>query len=267
MSTLAKKRADAQKLLGVLFSDPKRVLLIHYSCEDFANRPDGSSARVTSIAVRHLDSALTTSFSIHHSAELLKVPYPEIRSRYEELERHLLDAFNSFITKYISFTWVHWSMRDSNYGFPAIYHRCRLHNIVPTEIAATSLVDLARCLIDIYGSGYMSHPRMTKLMERNNISNLGLLDGLGEVSAFASGDYVGLHRSTLRKVDAFESILSRAHAGTLKTNYRWKDIYGRSPRDVVLFLKEHWIYSVLSMGALGFSLWKIGAFLTGDGKQ
>lgn len=257
MSCLAKKRSDAQKLLATLFGDTRRVLLIHYACEDFANRPDGSSARVTSIAVRHLDSAVTQSFSVHLSAELLKVPYPEIKNRYDELESHMLQVFNDFVTKHLSFTWVHWNMRDSNYGFPAIYHRCRLYGIQPSEISPTSLVDLARCLVDIFGVGYIGHPRLPKLMEKNNISDLGFMAGDAEPKAFDGGDYVGVHRSTLRKVDNFESILTRAHAGTLKTNYRWRDIYGKSPKDIVMFLKEHWVYTLISMAMLVVGITKL----------
>ncbi|HEY1082727.1 MAG TPA: hypothetical protein VGE29_10720 [Prosthecobacter sp.] len=261
MSSLAKKRFGSQKLLESILADPSKALLIHYACEDFANRPDGSSARVTSIAVRHLNNALTHSFSVHLSAERLGVPYNQIKDRYAELETDLLTSFNDFVSKHLSFIWVHWSMRDSNYGFPAIYHRCRLRGIIPNEIPATSLVDLARCLIDIYGNNYIEHPRMTSLIARNKISDLGLLVGAEESKAFEQGDYVSVNRSTLRKVDIFESIISKAHAGTLMTNYRWIDIYGKSPKDVIHFLKEHWIYTFMGMSMLAVSIIKLGLSL------
>jgi hypothetical protein len=235
MPSLAQKRSEAEKQLGKLFDDPSRVLIIHYACEDFANRPDGTSARITSIAVRHLNSAVTESFSVHLSAERLSIPYTEIKSRYDDLEKHMLQRFNDFVTKHLSFTWMHWNMRDSNYGFPAIYHRCRLYGIEPSEIPNTALFDLARTLVFIYGPSYIGHPRLQQLMEKNNISDLAFIPGADEPKAFEAGDYVSVHRSTLRKVDNFESIASRAHAGTLKTNYRWRDIYGRSPRDVVIY--------------------------------
>jgi len=38
--------------------------VIHYSCESFYDRPNGASPRITSIAVRKLDSGQTLSFSI-----------------------------------------------------------------------------------------------------------------------------------------------------------------------------------------------------------
>ena len=87
-------------------------------------------------------------------------------------------------------------------------------------------------------------------MEKNDITDLAFIPGDEEPTEFDKGNYVAVHRSTLRKVDNFESIASRAHAGTLKTNYRWRDIYGKSPKDVVIFLREHWIYTIITMIAV-----------------
>ena len=268
MSTLAKKRSEALKKLAQLVADKRRVLLIHYASEDFANRPDGTSARVTSIAVRNLDSAQTESFSIHQCAERLGVPSADVKANIQELEKELLSHFNAFMTKHHGgYTWVHWNMRDSNYGFPAIYHRCRTQGIEPNEIDPASLFDLSRCLVDIYGPNYMDHPRLPSLMARNQITNLGFLTGSEEVEAAAKGDFVSVHRSTLRKVDTFEAIISKANAGTLITNYRWRDIYGSSPKDLVIFLKEHWGYSLLGIITLVVGLLAKLASLFGSSVQ
>jgi hypothetical protein len=254
MTTLAKKRSNAKALLRHVFSDPKRVLLIHYACEDFANRPDGSSARITSIAVRHLDNALTYSFSTHLSAEKLKIKPAEIKKNYDQLETAVLSEFSEFCAKHLSFTFVHWNMRDTNYGFPAIYHRSRMLEVEPNEIPPGNLVDLARTLVNIYGANYIGHPRLPQLLELNNISTLAYVGGEKEAEISVNGDFVTIHRSTLRKVDCFESIITRAHSGSLKTLYKWRHIYANSPKDVIFFIKEHWIYSLILiiMLAIGF---------------
>lgn len=257
MPSLAQKRNSAQKSLREVMGDQKRVLLVHYACEDFANRPDGSSARITAIAARHLDSAQTFSFSIHLSAERLGISYKDIADRYEELERDLLQDFTKFCEKHMSFTWVHWSMRDSNYGFPALYHRCKLLGIAPTEIPPTNLFDLARCLVSVYGSEYIEHPRLPKILEKNGISMLAYVDGSSEAQMSQDGEFVTIHRSTLRKVDSFEALLLKAHAGTLKTNYRWLDIYGNSLQDVVFYVREHWIYGLILIIMLGVGIAKL----------
>jgi hypothetical protein len=51
-----KRRRQARQELSSLFATAKSVVVIHYSCESFYDRADGTSPRVTSIAVRNLES-------------------------------------------------------------------------------------------------------------------------------------------------------------------------------------------------------------------
>lgn len=118
-----KRQKEASKRLEELFADRSNAWVIHYSCESFYDRPNGASPRITSIAVRSLDSAQTHSFSIHQLAERLKVPFGEIEPRYDELERQMLDAYYQHVGGHRGMKYVHWNMRDINYGFAAIDHR------------------------------------------------------------------------------------------------------------------------------------------------
>lgn len=63
------KHRQAKSKLADLMSKADQVIVIHYSCESFYDRPDGSSPRITFIAVRNLESGQTTSFSIYQVAE------------------------------------------------------------------------------------------------------------------------------------------------------------------------------------------------------
>jgi hypothetical protein len=137
-------------------------------------------------------------------------------------------------------------MRDINYGFPAIAHRYRVLGGNPLEINESNMVDLARLLVAIYGTKYISHPRLQKLMEKNKITDKDFLSGADEATAFQKKEYVKLHQSTLRKVDVIANITERLGNGVLKTNAKWKDIYGSYPAALGEFLKEHWIFSLIS---------------------
>ena len=70
--------------------------------------------------------------------------------------------------------------------------------------------DLARLLINIYGSDYIEHSRLEKLVERNCITNTDFLAGKEEASAFDNKEYIKLHQSTLRKVDVILEFDSNA---------------------------------------------------------
>jgi hypothetical protein len=71
--------------------------------------------------------------------------------------------------------YLHWNMRDANYGFAAIEHRYRVLGGSPIIIDDDKKTDLARLLIDIYGVGYTGHPRLETLLAQNSIKTLDLL--------------------------------------------------------------------------------------------
>lgn len=230
-----------------IVSNPSHQLLIHYSCESFYNVPSGYTPRVTSIAVRFLNTAQTKSFAIHKVAEMKKIPFGDIEENYDELEKEMLKEFFQFVKKHKSHNWIHWNMRDLNYGFEAIENRYKVLNGRPDIIEDNNKYDLARILIDIYGTGYVGHPRLEKLIAKNNISTKNLLDGQSEATAFSNKEYVKLHMSTLKKVDVFHSILNKQASGSLETNAKWHEPYGLSPQSVYEVVKEHWLYAVIML--------------------
>ena len=64
-----RRRREAKGQLTEINKKRDNVVVIHYSCESFYDRPDGKSPRITSIAVRNLVTGQTESFSIHQIAE------------------------------------------------------------------------------------------------------------------------------------------------------------------------------------------------------
>ena len=79
--------------------------------------------------------------------------------------------------KHSNFFWIHWNMRDINYGFKAIEHRYSVLGGIPYNIPDEKKIDLARQLINCYGVGYAGHPRMEKLLEQNDIKAKDYLNG------------------------------------------------------------------------------------------
>jgi hypothetical protein len=209
-----------------LFTESTNCWIIHYSCESFYDRPDGRSARITSIAVRKFDTGQTLSFSIHQIAEERGIPFADIEAHYDDLEREMLNRFYAHVGGHRGMKYIHWNMRDINYGFAAIEHRYRVLGGEPVIIDDDKKVDLSRLLIDIYGVGYAGHPRLTSLLEINNIKPRDFMKGEQEAEAFDKRNFVGLHQSTLRKVDVIANILSRVQDRSLKTNTTWWEMHG-----------------------------------------
>jgi len=283
LSVISKKRgticqmADANKRLVVraralakleeLFRAPGICCAIHYSCESFRDNPEGSSRRVTSIAIKNLETGTADSFSIHQFAEIKGVVAKDIETQYDALEKSMLDAFYETMQQKQGFKWLHWNMRDSNYGFPAIAHRYKVLKGTPVEIQPERQIDLSALLQDIYGPNYIGHQRLEQLAKYNEMTMLGFLTGKEEAQAFVDKQYVLLHQSTLRKVSLIATIAERQWQGGLKTQAKPIDVYGSRLRAVVdsvtnspWFKIGGFVGLLLSVGR--FIAWLIGQVLT-----
>lgn len=241
-----RKQKASKAIINKLFEDAANVSVIHYSCESFYERIDGRSPRITSLAIRRLDTGQTTSFSIHQVAELEGVDLAGIAEHYDSLELRMLNAFFQHVGNHRGVKYLHWNMRDINYGFAAIEHRHRVLSGQPYVIPDENKYDLARLLIDIYGVGYTGHPRLTTLLEKNNIQPRDFLNGASEAEAFEAGNFVGLHQSTLRKVDVLANIAGRVANGSLKTNTTWWEMHGGRFRTLVSFAAENRAFQLIA---------------------
>lgn len=240
-SVRAQRRKEATSLIKKLNEEKSNTLVIHYSCESFYDIKDGRTPRITSIAVRELDSAQTKSFSIHKAAEIKKVKLHEIEQNYDTLEKEMLKEFFDYVKIHCNYNWVHWNMRDINYGFEAIEYRYKVLGGKPVSVDSAKKYDLARLLPNKYGLRYIGHPRLEKLVEKNHITQKDFLTGKEEAMYFEKKEFIRLHQSTLRKVDVLQTIFERTLDNSLCTDAKFRDIYGISLQGLFLMTQEHWL--------------------------
>ena len=183
------RQRAALNTLDNLFAETANVWVIHYSCESFYDRPEGRSPRITSIALGKLDSAQTISFSIHQIAELQGIAFDQIEAHYNDLEKDMLSTFFDHLAGHKGMKYLHWHMRDVNYGFQAIEHRFAILGGEPHVVEDSRKFDLPRLLSDIYGVSYIGHPRMSMLLNKNHISARDFLTGAHEASAFEEREF------------------------------------------------------------------------------
>ena len=242
----AQRRREANATIKKLNDEKSNTLIIHYSCESFYDIKDGRTPRITSIAVRELNSAQTKSFSIHKVAEIKKVNFDDIEENYDALEKDMLKEFFEFVKDHSNYNWVHWNMRDINYGFEAIEYRYKVLSGEPVSIDSNKRYDLARILKNRYGDKYIiGHPRLEKLTEKNNITQKDFLTGKEEAMCFEKKEFIKLHQSTLRKVDVFNTIFEKILDNSLETDAKINDIYGISLQGLFLLTQEHWLGCII----------------------
>ena len=237
-----REQKAAKQVLRVLFREPSTVSAIHYSCESFYNRPRISSPRVTSIAICNLASQQTDSFSIHRVAERRGIDFEDIKDAYDCLEEQMLSEFFDHLSHNPNTKWLHWNMRDENFGFQAIAHRLRVltgDDKQPTVIPESQKFDMARILKSIYGPAYVGDPRMQKLLEKNEMVPQDFLAGNKEALAFEQQRYDALYLSTLSKAKAITEVAQLAFNNALKTNTSKWQLHGGKIRTNISWFLEH----------------------------
>ncbi len=145
-----KDRKRSRALIEDLYLDANRVYVIHYSCESFYENDTGESKRVTSIATRNLKTGQTKSWSIHKEAELSK-QLSSMQAELNKFEKSMLKGFFQWLDKHKDCRFLHWNMRDENFGFFALEHRFLVLGGKPVELPDDKKVDLARELVALYG--------------------------------------------------------------------------------------------------------------------
>ncbi len=251
-----RKKIVAQ--MDSLATEASNVFVIHYSCESFNKRNDGSTPRISSIAVRNLSSGQTNSFSIHQTAEEKNIPFEQILYLYDELEKEMLDCYFNFVNAHTCCRWMHWNMRDVNYGFAAIEHRYRVLAGEPTRIAEEKKFDLAYAMYIIYGDNYLDGPKLQAITKKNEMNIIGMLSGKEEADAFKNKQFLKIHQSTLRKTDVIANTFYKAVNRTLKTNSSWLKQHGYTIQAVSEKLKNNWLISLAGILVLLFTL---GAYI------
>lgn len=249
-------RRQGFEMLNDLIKDKVKCYIVHYSCESFITS-HGRTPRVTSICIRNLKTGQTKSFSIHLQAQLVGLDFNNLTDiEYDSLEKEMLNEFSTFVRSYPAHKWIHWNMRDSNYGFEAINNRIRILGGQTFDIADDFKYDFPIILGHIYTYGYEKNQpkgRLLNLSDRNNITLLNALTGKDEATAFDNKEYLKLHMSTLKKVDIIASIIHRVENDELKVLASKKHIYGLSIAGIIALVKETpWL--LIIAGFIGYLL-------------
>lgn len=197
---------------------PENFYIVHYSCQSLYDDNEALSPRITSIVVTHVATEQTVSFSTHSVAEELRIARADVITRFDDIERQLLDEFYAFTRDRRDKFWIHWNMRNLTYGFEHLEHRYRALGgknapIIPVE----RRINLNDMIAQRYGSNYAAHPKLRSLMDINGGVHRHFLTGEEEVSAFTNAEYARMHNSTLAKVGFLHSALRKLVTNKLRT--------------------------------------------------
>jgi hypothetical protein len=254
-------KVNAANFFKIIDKEPDQFFIIHYSSQSLYDTDSrGFSPRITSIAVMHFANQQTESFSVHATAELLRIPRDQVESRYDDIEKEMLRRFFDFLRDGLDRYWITWRMQNLTFGFEHLEHRWRyLGESEPPILSFEHRLDLSAILQEKYGRDYVANPRMMNLVKMNGTVPQGFLTGEQEAEAFKRQDFIRMHASTLAKVNFFRHVIVLAQRGRLKTASRsWgvrvdRLLESRSAKLAAL------IAAIL--GVIGVSLYQLFAWL------
>lgn len=251
---------ESKEFIKKYMTNKREYAFIHYACQSFYEAQCENSPRIVAICILFAGNNQVFVFSLASLAEREGIDLSQADNKViDDLENKMLTEFYGFLkqeknTKSIKY-WLHWNMKDQNYGFEAISQRyCKLNRRkkAPYQIDNEARVNISAVLSQRYGDNYAPHPRLQNILEMNNIKPMNLLNGKEEATAFDNKEYLAIDRSVQAKVHAFSEVLNRVGNDELKTNSRpLKDIYGISISGILLYLKENVIFGILSSAVGG----------------
>lgn len=203
---------------------PERYYIVHYSSESIYDEGvdrGGMSPRITSIAVMHVPTRQTVSFSMHAIAEEKGIPKQGVEQHYDEIELAIIERFYVFVRDRREKYWIHWQMKNIVYGFEHIEHRFRTltadKSISPPHIPVEVRINLDSVLREKYGDDYVPNRRMLNLMLLNGQRDHRFMTGEEEAAAFKAREFIRLHNSTISKVEFFRHVITLMLKGKLRT--------------------------------------------------
>lgn len=188
----------ARNKVDWIISNKSKVIVIHYACGNIYDSQ--VPVRIGHISCLRMTSGQSKGFSF--------IDYKERHptSTDDEVEKFLLEEFFHFVQ--VNKNWLHWNMKDSNYGFEALENRYKALGGNPTSFDSNKTINLATILKSIYGDDYARNPKMYDLSRLNNILPRNFLKGDVEADRFSSGNLREVGLSCNSKVGLFSHILN-----------------------------------------------------------
>ena len=142
------QRKRALEQLSFIQNNRSNTYFIHYACTSFES---SYIPRIISISIRRLVDGQTHTFSIAQVMDTLKISLEDYEEKQDLIEKTILVDYNRFLKKVSTANFIHWNMRDAQYGFNALENKSKSYKIKPTIINDKFKFDFARILTLAYG--------------------------------------------------------------------------------------------------------------------
>lgn len=259
---------NAHKEANIILNDYSKkksdYIFIHYARQNCFEDAYEKGPRVISIVTMNAESGQTMVFSLRKISDAYGCNFFEINeSEKDEIEKEMLQSFFEYVNRNTQKKWLHWNMKNNNFGFAAIEERFKNLGGQPIHFEENLLINISLLLKKKYGTYFAKDAfwngkimgKMYDIFCLNGISDTNILNGEQEIKEYILKNITSIEQSVLGKIKAFQAIVEKASDNDLKTRGKIrKDVYGISIGGIFQYIQDNavlaWCFSIIG-GIIG----------------
>ncbi len=246
---------EAKVTLNDYIKKKSNYMFIHMARQNCFEDAYEKGLRIVSIVVMNAESEQTMAFSLKKSAEKYDSDFWEASDSEKDIIEHdMLQSFFEYAKSNSEKTWLHWNMKNNNFGFSAIEERYKSLGGTPFHFEERNLINISVLLKKKYGHNFAhnciyngkSMGKMYDIFILNEMQDVNILNGEQEVKEFIIKNIMSIELSVLGKLKAFQRIVEKAADNDLKVRGSIsKDVYGLSVRGIAQYIQDNAILALL----------------------
>ena len=246
---------ESNKIISDYVKKKSNYIFIHYARQNCFSEAYEKGPRVIAIVAMNAESEQFSVFSLKKSADKQgKVFFELSDSEKDIIEYNMLQDFFEYVKDNKDKVWLHWNMKNNNFGFSAIEDRFRMLKGNPSHFEEGKLINISVLLKKKYGMNYAKDNMWNgKLMGKmydifilNRITDSNILDGEREIIEYILKNVTSIEQSVLGKLKAFKVIMEKAADNVLKCRGNiLKDVYGFNMTGIANYIQDNALLALL----------------------
>ena len=255
-SASIKMYKETNELLEKYASNRTGYVLIHYARQNCFSEIYEKGPRVVSIVVMNMGNEQMLTFSLLKSSENYGVDFFSLTDEEKDnVEYKMLESFYECVERNKDKTWLHWNMKNNNFGFYAINERYKCLGGTPFAFDDAKLVNISDLLKRKYGPNFARDcqwkgeevGKMYDIFSLNKITDAKILGGEAEIKEYILKNLLSVEQSVLAKIKALKIIVEKLVNNVLVTRGSvLKDVYGIGVNSIARYIQDNATLAILS---------------------
>lgn len=246
---------EANSVLEDFSKKKSDYIFIHYARQNCFEDAYEKGPRVIAIVVMNAENGQTMVFSLRKVADNYGCDFFEMsESGKDDIEKEMLQSFFEYAKQNTQKKWLHWNMKNNNFGFSAIEERFKNLDGEPIHFEENKLFNISVLLKKKYGTNFAKDAswngkvmgKMYDVFSLNEIVDSQILNGEQEIKEYILKNITSIEQSILGKIKAFQVIVEKASDNDLKTRGNMiKDVYGLNVRGIAQYIQDNAILALV----------------------